>query len=64
MMVKLTIFSEEDCKELAFIPKSNLSSESIINVRKELCAGHLMDMNFTLVNYTIKATGENTSLEG
>ena len=55
-MVKLTIFSNEQCKSLGFAPKNQHNNEAVVNTRIELCGGHLNEVNFTLVNYTKKHT--------
>jgi len=57
-MVKLTIFSDNVCSGLGFQKKDQHNIESVVNTRKEICAGHLNELNVTLVNYTKKHTEE------
>ena len=57
-MVKLTTFPDVECKELGNMNKTQLNGEAVVNIRKELCGGHLDYVNTTVVNYTKRATEE------
>ena len=51
-MVKLTILSDELCKELGTVDADNMGSQLVVNPNKELCGAFVNTINLTLVNYT------------
>ena len=51
-MVKLTILSDELCKELGTVDADNMGSQLVVNTYKELCGAFVNTINLTLVNYT------------
>ena len=53
-MVKLTILSDELCKELGTVDADNMGSQLVVNPNKELCGAFVNTINLTLVNYTEK----------
>ena len=51
-MVKLTILSDELCKEMGTVGADNMGSQLVVNPNKELCGAFVNTINLTLVNYT------------
>ena len=51
-MVKLTILSDDFCKEIGTADADNLGSQLVVNPHKELCGAFVNIINLTLVNYT------------
>ena len=51
-MVKLTILSDDFCKEIGTAEADNLGGQLVVNPNKELCGAFVNEINLTLVNYT------------
>ena len=58
-MVKLTILTDDFCKEMGTVDADNMGSQLVVNTYKELCGAFVNIINLTLVNYTEKKTEEN-----
>ena len=51
-MVKLTILSDNFCKEIGNADADNQGSQLVVNTYKELCGAFVNNISLTLVNYT------------